>query len=514
MTRTPRRGVSRLLPVVGLTLVMLACGPEPAPQLIVVGKVWTGDPAAPYAEAVGVSDQAILAVGDSTSLLALAGPATEVVRGAMIVPGFMDDHTHFFQGGFQLTRVDLRELRTPAEFIRRIAEQAERLPKGEWILGGDWDHEYWLEAGTPLPTREWIDSVTPDHPVLVNRYDSHMALANSLALRLAGVTAATPDVAGGEVVRDARGEPTGVLRDAAMGLVGRVVPEPSPEQMDSALARAMAHAASRGVTAVSHVSATWPEVAALERAHTRGDLTLRASVYIQLPDWRNAAESLRVNGPGDDWLRVAGVKGMVDGSLGSTTAWFFRPYDDAPRTTGLTVTPMDSIRTWVAAADSAGLQVVVHAIGDRANAELLDAFEAAAAANGPRDRRFRVEHAQHLRPEEIARFGGAGRRSGSGRSGSAPLTPSGPCSTAGPAWCSAPTGPWRRSTRCSASTLPSPAAPSTASTPGGGYRRRRSRSRRRSGRTPWRTRTACSSTTSPGPWPPAGTPTWWCWIAT
>jgi len=408
MTRTPRRGVSRLLPVVGLTLVMLACGPEPAPQLIVVGKVWTGDPAAPYAEAVGVSDQAILAVGDSTSLLALAGPATEVVRGAMIVPGFMDDHTHFFQGGFQLTRVDLRELRTPAEFIRRIAEQAERLPKGEWILGGDWDHEYWLEAGTPLPTREWIDSVTPDHPVLVNRYDSHMALANSLALRLAGVTAATPDVAGGEVVRDARGEPTGVLRDAAMGLVGRVVPEPSPEQMDSALARAMAHAASRGVTAVSHVSATWPEVAALERAHTRGDLTLRASVYIQLPDWRNAAESLRVNGPGDDWLRVAGVKGMVDGSLGSTTAWFFRPYDDAPRTTGLTVTPMDSIRTWVAAADSAGLQVVVHAIGDRANAELLDAFEAAAAANGPRDRRFRVEHAQHLRPEEIARFGPLG----------------------------------------------------------------------------------------------------------
>ncbi len=396
--------------VAGLALLgaMTACAQPPRADLIAVGRVWTGDAAVPWAQAVVVGNGAITAVGDSADLLRLAGPGTEVLRGAMVVPGFMDDHTHFFQGGFQLGWVDLRETPTPEEFVRRIAAHARTLPAGEWILGGDWDHEYWIAAGTPLPDRRWIDSVTPEHPVMVTRYDSHMVLANSLALRLAGVDRRTAEVPGGEIVRRAGGEPTGVMRDAAMGLVERAVPRPTAEQLDSALARGMAHAASRGVTAVSHVSATWDEVAAFRRARAREAMTLRASIYVQLADWRNAAETLRVAGPGDAWLRVAGVKGMVDGSLGSTTAWFFRPYDDAPGTTGLTVTPVDSIRAWVAAADSAGLQVVVHAIGDRANAVLLDLFDSVATAHGVRDRRFRVEHAQHLRPEEIARFGRLG----------------------------------------------------------------------------------------------------------
>ena len=390
-------------------LALLACNGA-APDLILVGRVWTGDSTRPWAEGFAIEGDSIAAVGDSAEILALAGAGTEVVRGAMVVPGFRDDHTHFFWGGFQLTSVDLKDAATPEEFIRRIAAHAKTLPRGEWIQGGTWDHELW--PGTPLPRKEWIDSVTPDHPVFVGRYDGHMSLANSLALRLAGVDRTTVDVPGGEIVRGpprlARplpdGEPTGVFKDAAQSLVQRVIPAPSPERMDSALARALRHAATLGVTGISLVSANWDEVAAFRRARARGALTLRTSVYIAIENWRSAAESLRVNGPGDQWLRVAGVKGFVDGSLGSTTAWFYDPYVDAPQTTGLVVTGLDSLRSWIARSDSAGLQVVVHAIGDRANDWLLGVFDSVATSNGSRDRRFRIEHAQHLRREDIPRF--------------------------------------------------------------------------------------------------------------
>lgn len=386
-------------------LLLATCAPAPRPDTLVVGRVWTGDSTRPWMEAVAVQGDRIVALGDSANLLRLARPGTRVIRGAFVMPGFQDDHTHFFEWGWTLSAVDLREADSPEEFVRRIREYADRLPPGEWVLGGQWDHE---RFGGRLPTKAWVDSVTPDTPVWVTRYDGHMAFANSAALRAAGIDRAVRDVPGGEIVRDGRGDPTGVFRDEAMGLVGRAVPPPTPAQYDSALARAMGDAAEHGVTAVSLVSATWPEVAALRRARARGALTLRVSTYHVLADWHTAAESLRVNGPGDDWLRVAGVKGFVDGSLGSTTAWFDRPYDDAPRTTGLRVTPADSLSGWIGRADSAGLQVVVHAIGDRANGWLLDVFDSVARANGPRDRRFRVEHAQHLRREDIPRFAALG----------------------------------------------------------------------------------------------------------
>lgn len=189
-----------------------------------------------------------------------------------------------------------------------------------------------------------------------------------------------------------------------MDLVAAAIPVPSPERLDSALSGAMRHAASVGVTAVSHVSSSWEEVAALRRARDLGRLSVRVSVYTPLAGWREAAESLQVNGPGDDWLRVAGVKGFVDGSLGSTTALFEDPYTDARGTSGLFVTPEDSLRQWITSADSAGLQVAVHAIGDRANAILLDIYDSVARAHGPRDRRFRIEHAQHLRSVDIERM--------------------------------------------------------------------------------------------------------------
>src|SRR5918994_1955377 len=399
--------------LLAVALCSSACGARPdtaagASDLIVYGRVWTGDSTKPWAQAVAVSGDTIVAVGDSATIAKTQGSGTRVLsnRKGMVVPGFMDGHAHFLRGGFQLTSVDLRDAATPAEFITRIKSFAAKSKPGEWILGGTWDHENW--PGTPLPDRSWIDSVTPNNPVFVDRLDGHMALANSLALEKAGVTRNTAEVPGGTIVRRPGGEPTGVLKDEAQNPVFAVIPTPAERQSDAALTRAMEWAASKGVTAVADVDVPWYEVAALRRAHASGKLTTRVSVYVPLRYWRAMADTVRVHGIGDNRLRVAGVKGYVDGSLGSTTALFYRPYEDAPRSHGLFVTPEDSLRAWIGAADSAGLQVAVHAIGERANGVLLDIFDSVGKANGSRDRRFRIEHAQHLRRQDIARLASSG----------------------------------------------------------------------------------------------------------
>lgn len=379
-----------------------------APSLVVYGRVWTGDSAAPWAGAVAIAGDTVVAVGDSARIARMAGPATRALSSGkgMVVPGFMDGHVHFLSGGFQLTSVDLRSADSPAAFIGRLKAYALTLRPGEWILGGDWDHERW--PGSPLPERRWIDSVTPNNPVYVNRLDGHMGLANSAALRLAGVTRSTRDIAGGTIVRDSRGEPTGILKDEAQTPMYAAIPTPSAAQCDSAISRAMAWAASKGVTAVADVSVPWYEVAALKRARASGRLIIRVAVYVPLEDWRAMADTVRADGIGDDWLRVDGVKGYVDGSLGSTTALFYDPYVDAPTTKGLLVTPEDSLRARIGAADSVGLQVAVHAIGERANGLLLDIYDSVARAHGARDRRFRIEHAQHLRRQDIPRVAADG----------------------------------------------------------------------------------------------------------
>jgi hypothetical protein len=358
---------------------------------------------------VATRGDTVLAVGDSAAVAVYVGQQTRVLsNGAgLITPGFMDDHVHFLDGGFQLSSVDLRMADSREEFIRRVqAFAAERQP-GEWILGGDWDHERW--PGAMLPRHEWIDSVTPNNPVLISRLDGHMALANSVAMKLAGITRATKDIPGGTIVRDPKtGEPTGVFKDEAMNPLYAVLPAPTEAQVDAALARAMQFAASKGVTAVASVSAQWAQVAGLERARKAGTLSLRVSLYPALADWHRVADSVTARGPGDDWIRLAGVKGFIDGSLGSTTALFFEPYADDPKTSGLLTTPEDTLRSQIGRADSAGLQVVVHAIGEKANALVLDIYDSVARVHGTRDRRFRIEHAQHLRPEEVARMGTQG----------------------------------------------------------------------------------------------------------
>ena len=394
-----------------LCLSLAACGPPRTADIMITGGVvWTGlSSGGPQRGAVAIARGKILAVGDSAELARYVGPRTEVVRadGGLVLPGLADAHTHFTDGGFQLASLDLRDAATPQEFVRRIAAFAQTRKRGEWILGGDWDHTLW--RGAPLPRHEWIDSVTPDNPVFVNRLDGHEALANAAAMKAAGVTRGTPAPAGGEIVRDARtGEPIGIFKDRALDLIGRAIPPPSPEQRDSALARALAHAASLGVTATAHMSASWEDLASYRRLERAGRLTLRVAVYLPLESWRTVADTVGRLGPGDDWVKIGGLKGYMDGSAGSRTAYFFQPYSDSAGYSGLLQHPEADMRQWIGAADSAGLQIAVHAIGDRANAILLAIYDSVARAHGPRDRRFRVEHAQHLRPEDIPLFGKLG----------------------------------------------------------------------------------------------------------
>ena len=407
----PRRTLQSalVLTAAGFAFACRGTPKVPPADLVVFGRIWTGDSAAPWAGGVAIAGDTIEAVGDSARIAPYAGAGTKVLANgqAMVVPGFMDGHLHFTDGGFSLASVDLRPANTPAEFIARLKAYALERRPGDWILGGNWDHERWPDA--PLPRREWIDSVTPNNPVFVYRLDGHMGLANSAALRAAKVSRATRDIPGGVIVRDQRtGEPTGVLKDMAMAPVERAIPTPTDAQRDAALQRALTYAASKGVTAFAHVSVVPADLGTYLRAKAAGTLTARAALYFPLESWRWVADTIKALGRGDDQVWIGGVKGYVDGSLGSTTALFYAPYEDDPKTSGVLVTLEDSLRAWVGAADSAGLQVAVHAIGERANGLILDIYDSVARVHGPRDRRFRIEHAQHLRRLDIDRIARSG----------------------------------------------------------------------------------------------------------
>lgn len=378
-----------------------------ADLLLLNGKIWTGNEKLPEAEALAVLGNRIVAVGATARIRKLAGANTRVIdlQGRRVVPGFNDAHVHFFDGGAGLASVQLRDAKTPAEFRDRIGAFAKKLPKGRWVLNGNWDHENWQPAA--LPTRQLIDAITPDNPVFINRLDGHMCLANSLALKLAGITHATPDPPGGTIVRDAQGEPTGVLKDAAMSFVYRVIPNPTAEEIIEALKAAMRYAAENGVTSVQDMSASPDVLAVYQTLLQRGELTVRVSGHQPLSQWERLARVGIQASFGSDKLKLGGLKGFADGSLGSTTALFFEPYLDDPKTVGLPSDEMvkeAEMRARVIAADKAGLHIAIHAIGDKANQTILDFYAAAVQANGPRDRRFRIEHAQHLRPAEIKRF--------------------------------------------------------------------------------------------------------------
>jgi len=378
---------------------------------LINGRVWTGNPLRPRAEALAVRCGTIIEVGATAEIKGLVTEDTEIVdlAGALVLPGFTDAHTHFLDGGSALRRVDLRGAKSREEFAARIASRARDLGPGRWVLGGGWD-ERGFDTAEP-PRREWIDAATAENPVCVNRIDLHAVLANSAALRIAGITGRAPDPDGGRIVKDPlTGEPTGLLREAAADLVLAKIPEPSFAEKLEAAGAALRHAAGFGVTAV-HEMADASSLEAFAEMDRRGALTARVHVYVPISE-AGVIARLKLRPPfGSQALKLAGLKGFVDGSLGSGTACFCEPYDDEPASSGLfhgQMFPQGIMEERIMEADRAGLPLAIHAIGDRANRVLLDMYEKAMTANGPRDRRWRIEHAQHLRPEDILRFGRLG----------------------------------------------------------------------------------------------------------
>ena len=402
---TGMRSTALLICLLGSNL--LAQSKPTADLIITNAKVWTVDKAHPSAQAVAVLGDRIVAVGSNADVDVWRGTGTKVIDagGKLVLPGFNDAHVHFASGGLQLESVQLNDATGKQEFVRRIAAQAKKTPKGEWIQGGDWDETKWSPVS--LPTKELIDPVTPDNPVFVSRYDGHSALANSAALRLAGITSQTPDPPGGVIVRDAQGNPTGDLKDAATDIVFKVIPPLSHEQRLRAVRRALEYAASLGVTSVQNMDPDYADIAAYAELLQNGELTTRiyaAPLIDQVDDQVKIGIRHAFGGP---FLRIGAVKAFADGSLGSRTAYFFEPFTDEPGNHGLLgeeMQPLSLMRDRMMKADAAGLQICTHAIGDQAISIILDLYADIVKAHGQMDRRLRIEHAQHMAAKDFDRF--------------------------------------------------------------------------------------------------------------
>jgi predicted amidohydrolase YtcJ len=383
-----------------LVILFFSCSKHPQVDQIVIGKIWTSNEKQPYAEAMAINSDTIVAIGTKAEIEKWKGDkTTEIIapEGQLITPGFIDTHTHFVDGGFALSSVQLRDAKTPKEFIQRLSDYAKTLSPGTWITNGDWDHENW---GGELPQREWIDSVTKNNPVWINRLDGHMHLANSTALKAAKIDDKVKGIPGGAIIRN-KGKITGIFKDNAQSLIDQTVPTPSNEQLDQALNAAMNFVASKGVTSVHNMMGY---METFERAHNQNKMITRVYAGMLLPDWKQLNEKIKKEGRGDKWLRIGNLKQFVDGSLGSHTAAFFKPFSDSPKDSGFFITREEELYKGIKSADSAGLQLMVHAIGDKAIHTLLNIYERVKKENGDKDRRFRIEHAQHIAPDDISRF--------------------------------------------------------------------------------------------------------------
>lgn len=371
-------------------------------------RVHTVDPRHPAAEAVVVRDNAIVFVGSTAGARRFAGQDVETIDlgGRLLLPGFIDNHVHFVLGGEQTTGLDTRTCVSKEAFIAALRSHVDK-HRGTWIKGGDWDHERWAER--TLPRKEWVDSFSADTPLFLPRFDWHMALVNSAALVAAGITRDTADPPGGKIERDpATGEPTGIVKDAAMELVLARMPKPTAADLEQRVRDALEVARRNGVTSI-HDIAEETHIPVYRKLADAGELTCRIFARLPLSGYATLAGQCITHRSGDDFLRRGSMKAFSDGSLGSNTAWFFERYLNED-TCGL---PMEALsdgrlRTWALEADRSGLQLSIHAIGDRANSAVLDIFEEIVRTNPAWDRRFRIEHAQHLRREDIARFAALG----------------------------------------------------------------------------------------------------------
>lgn len=377
-----------------------------ADMVLINGKIWTVDKEQPVAGSVAIKDGKILAVGSNKKIKQYIGSGTQVtdLKGKLVLPGFNDNHTHFVGAGFNLMGVDLKDVDSEAEFGMRLAEASKKLPPGSWITGGNWDHDRW--PGSNLPTAELIDKYVPDRPVLVNRYDGHMSVANSLALEMAGIDANTPDPPGGIIIRKTgSGEPAGILRETAASLVARIIPPHSKAEIRQAIETSLKHARQQGMTSIHQVDIQPLELEIYQELFSEGRLTSRIYGFIPLANRHRFADiQAGIKPECKEWLILGGLKAFLDGSLGSSTAMFFEPYTQDPSTSGIYVVDPDELKQQMAEADKMGLQLAIHSIGDRSNSDLLDMFHEIIRINGPRDRRLRIEHAQHMHPKDFQRF--------------------------------------------------------------------------------------------------------------
>jgi predicted amidohydrolase YtcJ len=393
---------------IALLLARSRAQSKPAADLIVTNaKVWTVDKSVPSAQAVAVLGERIVAVGSSAEVDEWRGARTLVIDagGKLLLPGFNDAHLHFVSGGKQLSNIQLKDATSPQEFAGRIGERAKLTPKGEWILGGNWDETTWNPPS--LPTKELIDALTPDTPVFVTRYDGHMGLANSVALRLASVTAKTPNPPGGVIVRDEKGNPTGALKDAATDYIDKVIPPTSHEERRRIVKRALAYAASVGVTSVQDMVPDYQDIAVYAELLQRAELTARIYAAPLITEVNDQAKLGIGHAFGGPYLRIGALKAFADGSLGSGTAYFYEPFLNQGNNRGLLsdeMHPISLMRDRYLKADAAGLQICTHAIGDEAISTVLDLYAEVIQAHGEADRRLRIEHAQHMAAKDFDRF--------------------------------------------------------------------------------------------------------------
>jgi predicted amidohydrolase YtcJ len=372
------------------------------------GRIYTNDPQQPWAAAMGIAGGKIRCIGSIEHILLDCGGSAEgaeivQLKGKFVMPGFNDAHVHLGGAGADLLQVRLNGADSIAKVQKRVEDAVAQHKVGEWVAGSGWDHTLWPEK--KFPTREQLDVVSPRNPVILTHVSGHVAVANSLALKLAGINRDTPNPAGGVIERGADGEPTGMLEEgAAMQLVEMKVPEITPEQRRAGILLAFADAARNGVTSVQDYS-EWDDFNIYRQLKDEGKLTVRITEWLNFTLPLHDLLNLRIEGgTTDPWLKTGALKAFTDGAMGTRTAALLAPFSDDPSTSGVLIHDPVHLRAMAIERDKAGFQLAFHAIGDRANRIALDVFEAVAQVNGPRDRRDRIEHAQLVAPGDFPRF--------------------------------------------------------------------------------------------------------------
>jgi len=413
----------------GATVISQSTQVVPADLVLRGGKIVTLDAQTPEGTALAARNGAIVAVGSDAAIARYIGPSTQVIdlAGKLAIPGFIEGHGHFNGIGEGKLNLDLMNTRSWDEIVHMVAIAAEKAKPGEWIVGRGWHQEKWTSTPNPsvegFPTHASLDKVSPNNPVILTHASGHASFANAKALELSGVTKATANPNGGEILKDKDGNPTGLLRETASGLIrtGAGAPRPTPEETEARAERALQladqEAIENGITSFQDAGSSFELVNRVKRLIDAGKMNVRLWFMIR-SSWSpaNAAASAqalkngRVVGYGNNQLTVRAIKITADGALGSRGAWLLEPYADKADSTGLATTPVEQIRVGAQAAFEAGYQVCIHAIGDRANREVLNVYEDTFKKNNAngKDHRWRVEHAQHINAADIPRFGQLG----------------------------------------------------------------------------------------------------------